>query len=228
MPAAPDARRYSDAAARNTAPILAALGPWLSQRAGAALEIGSGGGQHILALAEAAPQLSWTPSDPDPAARASVDAWAAHARAQGRPSLNVRPAVAIDAAAADWPADWAADGAAARTDEGPDAPAALAVIFAANVIHIAPWAVAEGLFAGAGRWLARDGGLALYGPFSDGGVHTAPSNAAFDAALRRRDPRWGVRDLTELDALAAGAGLYRAETLALPANNRILLYERSL
>jgi hypothetical protein len=94
------------------------------------------------------------------------------------------------------------------------------------VIHIAPWRVAEGLFAGAARYLRADGRLFLYGPFKRGGKHTAPSNAAFDTSLRDRDPEWGVRDIADLEKLAAGAGLVLIEIAEMPANNLVLVFAR--
>jgi hypothetical protein len=102
----------------------------------------------------------------------------------------------------------------------------LLAVFCANVVHIAPWRVAEGLFAGAGRYLGADGKLFLYGPFKRAGKHTAISNAVFDSSLRERDPEWGVRDIEDLERLAASAGLALIETTEMPANNLTLVFER--
>jgi hypothetical protein len=106
-------------------------------------------------------------------------------------------------------------------------PAALLAVFCANVIHIAPWRVAEGLVAGAARGLRPDGRLFLYGPFKRDGQHTAPSNAAFDASLRDNNPEWGVRDVDEVAALAQHNGLKLTEIVDMPANNLILVFERN-
>jgi hypothetical protein len=95
------------------------------------------------------------------------------------------------------------------------------------VIHIAPWRVAEGLFAGAGRYLRADGRLFLYGPFKREGKHTAMSNAVFDTSLREQDAEWGVRDIADLEKLADGVGLALVETVPMPANNMILVFGRS-
>ena len=105
-------------------------------------------------------------------------------------------------------------------------PGKLLAVFCANVIHIAPWRVAEGLFEGAGRYLRADGRLFLYGPFKRGGKHTAISNAVFDSSLRERDAEWGVRDVEALEQLAGDAGLVLAETVEMPANNLILAFAR--
>jgi hypothetical protein len=107
-------------------------------------------------------------------------------------------------------------------------PKNLRAVFCANVIHIAPWSVAEGLFAGSGRYLARDGSLLLYGPFKREGKHTALSNAVFDTSLREGNPEWGVRDTADLDKLAAGAGLALRDVVEMPANSLILVFGKCL
>ena len=99
-------------------------------------------------------------------------------------------------------------------------------VVAINMVHIAPWAATEGLIAGAGRVLSADGLLFLYGPFSRSGVHTAASNAVFDADLRARDPAWGVRDLDAIAALASRHGLKTLEQIAMPANNLSVIFRR--
>ena len=106
-------------------------------------------------------------------------------------------------------------------------PGRLLAVFCANVIHIAPWRVAEGLFAGAGRHLRADGWLFLYGPFKRDGAHTAVSNAVFDSSLRDNNPEWGVRDIAELEKLALAAGLHLVEIAEMPANNLVLVFGRS-
>ncbi|MCA9659147.1 MAG: DUF938 domain-containing protein, partial [Myxococcales bacterium] len=193
-----DPRRFAPAAARNREPIFAVLREHLPAE-GAVLEIGAGSGEHAAAFAPRLPALRWRPTDPDPSARASIDAWAAEVGA-----ANIDAAIDLDAAGDTWPIGQ---------DEE------LAAILAINVVHISPWATAAGIFAGAGRHLEADGVLYLYGPYRIDGAHTAPSNAAFDASLRARDPRWGVRDLEALCALGEAAGLALAERVAMPANN---------
>jgi hypothetical protein len=95
------------------------------------------------------------------------------------------------------------------------------------VIHIAPWRVAEGLFAGAARTLRADGRLFLYGPFKRHGKHTALSNAVFDTSLRHRDAEWGVREIEDLEKLAESVGLVLIEVAEMPANNLVLVFERA-
>ncbi len=193
------ARLVAPAAARNRDPILAVLRGVLPA-AGTVLEIASGTGEHIAHFAAALPGLTFQPSDPDPARRTSIDAWCA-----GLP--NVRPALALDATAAIWPQGVAA-------------------VLCFNMIHIAPWAAAEGLVRGAGTALGQGGLLALYGPFRRDGAHTAPSNAAFDADLRARDPAWGVRDLEAVAALAERAGFTQPDITEMPANNLTVIFRK--
>jgi SAM-dependent methyltransferase len=199
-----DARLYAPAAARNRQPILNVLQQHLPP-SGLVLEVASGTGEHVVHFAQACPALTFQPSDPDPAHRASIDAWRA---ALGL--ANVRPAVALDVMAQSWPVE-AAD--------------ALVCI---NMIHISPWAAAEGLMRGAGRLLPPGGLLYLYGPYKRGGQHTAPSNAAFDAGLRAQNPAWGVRDLEAVAALAAVQGFGGPVVIEMPANNLSLLFRKAV
>jgi SAM-dependent methyltransferase len=191
---------------RNIGPIRDTLAAWLDGRDGVVLELGSGTGQHVAALRRAFPALVWQASDPDPLHRASCDAW----------DPGAPPALDLDAAA-----DWPADPAVARL--GP-----LTAVLACNMVHIAPRAAACGLIAGAGRALAPGGLLILYGPFVEDGVHTGPGNAAFDAQLRARNPAWGLRDVADLRAAAGAAGLGFGALTPMPANNRILVFERQV
>jgi SAM-dependent methyltransferase len=201
-----DGRQFSPSAARNGGPIREVLEKVLPRR-GIALEIGSGTGEHVVCFAKAMPGLLWQPSDPDPASRASIAAWIA---AEGL--ANVRTPVAIDVREAVWGVE----------DEAP-----FGALISLNMIHIAPWESGLGLLAGAGRLLRPDGVFYLYGPFMRGGAHTAPSNAAFDADLKRRDPRWGVRDTDDLVREAAPHGLGLREVIEMPANNLSLVFVKS-
>jgi hypothetical protein len=197
----PDARRFAPATERNRGPILAVLERVLPAR-GLVLEIASGTGEHAVAFAERLPGLVIQPSDGDPDALASIEAWRRHAGL-----ANVRAPLALDVHARPWP-----------LAEAPDA------ILCCNMIHIAPWSACLALLDGAASWLAPGKPLVLYGPFREGGVHTAPSNEVFDASLRERDARWGVRDQDEVAAEAAARGLRLDEVVAMPANNRTLVF----
>jgi SAM-dependent methyltransferase len=210
-PVEPDGRLDAAAYHRNHQPIWAVLERLLAGQAGDVLEAGSGTGQHVVRFARNSPAITWWPSDFNAQHLASIAAWRAHANLS-----NIRPARRIDLSDPGW--------FAALQDN--DGPRELLAIFCANVIHIAPWAVAEGLFAGAGRGLRPDGLLVLYGPFKRDGKHTALSNAVFDTSLREGNPDWGVRDITDLEALAANAGLALRETVEMPANNMILVFGR--
>jgi len=199
----PDARLCAPAATRNRGPILAVLQHALP-RQGLVLEIASGSGEHAAFFAAGLPHLTWQPSDPDPRARDSIAAFGA---ASGL--ANLLAPLALDAAVSPWPV------------------ASAAAVVCINMIHIAPWSACAGLIAGAGRILGEGGVLYLYGPFREDGRHTAPSNAAFDADLRGHDRRWGVRDLGDVAALAQRHGLAHIETLAMPANNRSVVFRRT-
>lgn len=205
-------QRHSPAADRNRDPILAVLERVLPPR-GLVLELASGTGQHVVHFAAARPDLVWQPSDPSDDARASI---AAYVEASGL--ANVHPPIALDVEHEPWPlpVPWPPDA------HGPDA---LVAILAINLVHIAPWSAALALFAGAGARLPPGGVLFLYGPYRIAGA-TAPSNEAFDADLRRRDPAWGVRDLEALAAAAAPHGLALDETVALPANNHAVVFRK--
>ena len=200
-------KRSSPSALRNRGPILEVLArvlPSSAKRPLRVLELASGSGEHAVWFARALPDVAWQPTDLDPAARASVDAWVTEEALS-----NVAPALALDATASTWPVE--------ETD----------AVICINMIHISPWAACEGLMRGAARVLSAGGVLFLYGPFAVHGSHTAPSNAAFDADLRGRNAEWGVRNLDEVIALAAQQGLAHAETVAMPANNLSVVLRRA-
>ena len=198
-----DARRYAPAVARNREPILSVL-RHLLPRSGLVLEIASGTGEHVVHFAGASDaELIFQPSDVDPLARASIDAWIAETGCK-----NVRPAIALDASSDVWPIKTA------------DA------VLCINMIHIAPWHAAVGLMRGAGRLLTPEGFLYLYGPFRRGGRHTAPRNAAFDESLRQQNPEWGVRDLEAVVEQAELNGFCPPEIVEMPANNLSVIFRR--
>ena len=210
-PADPDGRLDAPAFHRNHQAIWAVLQPFLAGKSGDVVEAGSGTGQHVADFARRSPEITWWPSDFNEQHLKSIAAWRAHAGL-----ANIRSPLRIDLSDPAW---------CSQMHDG-SGPGELLAVFCANVIHIAPWRVAEGLFAGAARYLRGDGRLFLYGPFKRDGKHTAPSNAAFDASLRDRDPEWGVRDIADLEKLAAGAGLVLIEIAEMPANNLVLVFAR--
>ncbi|GAB4227436.1 MAG: DUF938 domain-containing protein [Methyloligellaceae bacterium] len=200
-----DARHYAPAAERNTAPILSVLKAHLPRR-GRVLEVASGSGQHVVAFAQAFPDIEWLPSDPVQEARESIVAWTQASRLD-----NIRPPLALDMLDAEW---------SAQVGQPVDA------IIAINLVHIAPWEAAGGLFGGAAKLLGAGGLVYLYGPFRRSGGHTAPSNAAFDRWLKEQNPAWGVRDMEAVAAAAEDAGFSLLESVAMPANNFSLLFRR--
>lgn len=202
-PAATDARRSAPAALRNRGAIADVLAEWLPER-GLVLEVASGSGEHAIRFAERFPALEWQPTDVHPDALASIAVWRAEA---GLP--NLREPLALDAAAADWPI------------------AAADAVLSINMVHISPWRSALGLIAGAARILPAGGPLVLYGPWLKDDIETAPSNIAFDADLKRRDPEWGLRRVEDFAAAAASRGLALQDIRTIPANNLMLLLRRA-
>jgi hypothetical protein len=198
----PTNRQSAPAAQRNRDPILDVLRPALPGN-GLILEIASGTGEHVTHFATALPNLEWQPSDPNPESRASIAGWI---EAEGL--ANARPPIPLDVHDRPWPV------------------ANLTAILCINMIHISPWTATEALMAEAGAQLPSGGLLYLYGPYKQATVPTAPSNIAFDASLRQRNPDWGLRDLETVVGLAAASGLMLERIVAMPANNLSVLLRR--
>ena len=191
-------RPFAPAAERNAEPILAVLRDAFAERR-KVLEVGSGTGQHAARFAAAMPWLSWQCSDVA-AHLPGIRAWLADAALPNTPDP-----IALDV-----------------TDPWPEGP--FDAVFSANTLHIMSWPEVERFFAALGRVLAPDATLAVYGPFRRDGAHTAPSNAAFEESLRAQDPARGIRDMADIDRLAAAVGLQRTDTIAMPANNFTLVW----
>jgi cyclopropane fatty-acyl-phospholipid synthase-like methyltransferase len=189
---------FSPASQRNQEPILAVLREAFADRR-AVLEIGSGTGQHAVHFAAALPDVTWQTSD-----RAEnldgIAQWLDEARLPNTPA-----ALAFDV-------------------DGPWPVGVYDAIYTANTLHIMSWAQVERLFTGLPSLLARDAVLVAYGPFNDDGRFSSPSNEAFDASLRARDPLMGIRDVAAVDALARSAGLRLVAGHDMPANNRCLVW----
>ena len=198
-----DTRRHAPATERNREPILALLRDILPER-GTVLEVASGTGEHAIHFARALPCLVFQPSDPDLDAVASIRAWAMAAKLN-----NVRPPLLLDASAEEWPID-AAD-----------------AILCINMVHISPWEATVGLIEHSSKLLAVGGPLILYGPYLQQGVETAPSNLSFDESLRSRDPRWGIRQVEDVAALAEGQGFALEAIHSMPANNLTVIFRKA-
>jgi hypothetical protein len=197
-----DARRFAPAVARNKTAITEVLARHLPA-SGLVLEVASGSGEHALHFAAHFPALMFQPTDPDASALASIAAWREEA-----PLTNLLPPLMLDVMADAWPVQKA------------DA------LLCINMIHIAPWEATAALMRGAARILPPDGMLFLYGPFKQGGAHTAPSNATFDDSLRIQDARWGVRDLEAVARTASAAGFAAPVVEVMPANNLSVIFHR--
>nr|WP_298896974.1 DUF938 domain-containing protein [uncultured Altererythrobacter sp.] len=195
-------KKYAPATLRNRDAIAAVLAKELPA-SGTVLEVASGTGEHAVYFASRFPDLIWQPSDPSEEALASIEAWR---DVEG--SANLLPPLQLDASSDQWPIDQAD------------------VIVCINMVHISPWEASEGLFAGAARLLNGAAPLILYGPYIEPDVETAQSNLEFDASLKSRNPRWGLRSTMDVDRLAAQTGFKRANRYQMPANNLILVYRR--
>ena len=193
---------FSAACERNRAPILAVLRTLFADRK-RVLEIGSGTGQHAVHFAANLPHLQWQTSDL-PENHPGIRAWLDEA---GLP--NLLPPLLLDAATPDWPSfEWDA-------------------VFTANTCHIMSWKEVEAMFAGVGRGLPPGGKLAVYGPFNYGGRYTGPGNAQFDASLRAGNPLRGIRDFEAVDALAKRHGFELTDDIPMPADNRLLAWQKT-
>ena len=190
---------FSEASERNRQPILEILRGVLARNRHV-VEIGAGTGQHAVHFARQLPHLEWQPTDrveylPGLASRVALEG-----------SANLHPPIELDVMQADWP-DIAAD-----------------AVYSANTLHIMSWPEVEAFFRGVGRILQEGGVLIVYGPFRYRGSFTTESNAAFDRALRGRDPASGIRDFEAVNALAAAQRLELQADHAMPANNQLLTW----
>jgi SAM-dependent methyltransferase len=211
-PVEPDGRLDAAAFHRNHQPIWQVLELFLRDKSGDVVEAGSGTGQHVVTFARRSPQIVWWPSDLNDQHLKSIRAWRSHAQL-----ANIREPMRIDLSDPQW---------CPKMHDG-SGPGELLAVLCANVIHIAPWRVAEGLIAGASEYLRPDGRLFIYGPFKRGGKHTAVSNAVFDTSLREGNPEWGVRDVEAVGRLAEAVGLALVDIVEMPANNLVLVFARS-
>ena len=201
-----DDRLWFPATERNREPLGSVLQPLLPSR-GLVLEIASGSGEHLCYLQQrfcsSHPSLRWQGSDPDPNHRASLAAWGQYLQCEA-----MSAPLDLDATIHPWP------------QLNPD------LILCINMIHVAPWEASKGLLAEADQQLSSGSLLILYGPFLEQSVPTSPSNEAFDASLRQRDPRWGLRQLEEVNDLAQQHNLDPAGRWAMPANNLTVAFRR--
>ncbi|MDJ0600287.1 MAG: DUF938 domain-containing protein [Crocosphaera sp.] len=199
-------KQYAPATQRNREPILEVLLRVLPS-SGDILEIASGTGEHCIFFAPAFSPRQWIPSDPNPTARNSIEAWRQESLIE-----NIQPPLNINAADSMWKIE--------------EHQLNITTIVNINMIHISPWEACLGLLEGAKRILPSRGILYLYGPYKQGGKHTAPSNESFDKSLLSQNPEWGVRDLEDVIKIAEGKGLIFKEKVEMPANNLSVIFEK--
>ena len=194
-----EVKRHAPATERNRDVIAQTLARLLPTE-GLVLEVASGTGEHVVHFAKMFPALTWQPSDPDPIALASINAWRADSNVP-----NMRPAMLLDASA-DWPI--------AQAD----------AVVCINMTHISPWAATVGLLRNAARLLPQSAVLFIYGPYNQRDVPLADSNAAFDASLRQQNAEWGLRYVDDIAAEAYVSGLHLDSVIDMPANNLSLIF----
>ena len=194
-----EVKRHAPATERNRDVIAETLARVLPTE-GLVLEVASGTGEHAVHFAKLFPALTWQPSDPDPIALASINAWRADSNVP-----NMRPAMLLDASA-DWPI--------AQAD----------AVVCINMTHISPWAATVGLLRNVARLLPPFAVLFIYGPYKQRDVPLAESNAAFDASLRQQNAEWGLRYVEDIVEEAHKFGLRLDPVIAMPANNLSLIF----
>ena len=203
--AAEGAKLHAPSATRNARAITQVLTA-IAPPEGRALEIASGTGQHVVTFARALPGLIWQPTEIDAARRASIDAYAAEAALP-----NLRPALALDATAPGWGARHAGQ----------------SLIVLINLLHLISTPEAQTLIGETALALTPGGRFALYGPFLRDGQATSDGDARFHASLIAQDPAIGYKDVADVTGWLRDAGLTLAEIIDMPANNLILIAERS-
>ena len=194
-----EVKRHAPATERNRDVIAETLARVLPTE-GLVLDVASGTGEHAVHFAKLFPALTWQPSDPDPIALASINAWRADSNVP-----NMRPAMLLDASA-DWPV--------AQAD----------AVVCINMTHISPWAATVGLLRNVARLLPPSAVLFIYGPYKQRDVPLAESNAAFDASLRQQNAEWGLRYVEDIAEEAHKFGLRLDPVIAMPANNLSLIF----
>lgn len=190
---------HSESCVRNQSAILAVLHEIFSDRS-RVLEIASGTGQHAVHFGQALPHLTWQTSELTQH-HEGIRAWLDDAQLP-----NVLPPITMDVNEANWPID------------------SVDAIFNANTVHIVSWPSVERMFDGISGVLKTDGIVCLYGPFNYNGAYTSESNAGFDVWLKNRDARSGIRDFEAVNALAETHGMTLLQDVAMPANNRMLVW----
>lgn len=197
---------FSESCERNKDAILPVLQSYFADVV-RVLEIGSGSGQHALFFSQHLPHLTWQPSD-QPAMLPALQQNLSASTLTDLPTANLAPPLALDVLQKPWPS--------LESD----------AVFTANSLHIMSTAGVEALFAGISKRLTNPGYVCIYGPFNYKGQFTSDSNARFDRWLKDRDPRSGIRDFEWIEQLADVAGLRLLDDVAMPANNRVLVFRR--
>lgn len=197
---------YSGACDQNRDPILAVLNALLTNEQPGhqqtVLEVGTGTGQHAVYFAEALPYVSWQCSDQQQYHQ-GITMWLDEANLP-----NLLPPLSLNVSENAWPQQQ------------------FDLIYSANVMHIMHWQNVVDLFSRGAKCIKPNGLMVCYGPFNFDGQYTSASNAQFDQSLRMRDPESGIRNFEDIEKLAKAAGLNFLHNYEMPANNRILVWQK--
>ena len=197
---------YSESCEQNKAVILQIIKPILTEQS-SLLEIGSGTGQHAVFFGDAMPHIQWHTSDRQEFLP-GINQWLADACAKQMNVSNVQPPLLLDVMQQNWP-ELSVD-----------------AVFSANTLHIMSAYEVEILFKQAPKLLQKGGVFLVYGPFNYQGQYTSDSNRQFDIWLKSRNPDSCIKEFSVINDLAHQNGLELQADYAMPANNRILFWQK--
>ncbi|MBU2643799.1 DUF938 domain-containing protein [bacterium] len=195
--------KCSPSSERNKVPILEVLKIELADIT-EVWEIGSGTGQHAVFFAAELPHLTWQP----------CDLKENHQDIQARIELvqlpNLKSPMTLDVNLFPWPMQ------------------SVQAVFSANTLHIISKTAVHAFFKGIQQSLQTGGKLCVYGPFNYQGKFTSDSNERFDRQLKQRDPASGIRDFDWINQLAEAAHCCLQKDYEMPANNRLLVWKKTV
>ena len=197
-----DQKPFSESCVQNQQPILEVLLPLLKEKE-RLLEIGSGTGQHAAFFAKYMPHLVWQTSDQD-IYHEGIKLWLDEANME-----NTLLPLSLNVSSDQWPVTT------------------FDTIFSANAVHIMSWENVVDYFKHACPILESKGYFILYGPFNYNGEYTSESNARFDQWLKNNDPKSCIKDFEKINELAESGGMKLIDDITMPANNRILVWQKS-
>jgi hypothetical protein len=193
---------FSQACENNKEPILQVISKVFNKPM-TVWEIGSGTGQHASYFAQQIPQINWQPTDKEKMLP-GISLWVEDAQVQ-----NLYPPIELDITDELWPCT------------------AIEGLFTANTLHILSWNEVEILFSRLNEVFRKNTVACIYGPFNYHGTYTSESNERFDQYLKETDPLSGIRDKEVVESLAQASGIQLVDDVAMPANNRLLVFKKT-